>query len=162
MTTAQLLRVSDVANLIGYECRTIRSWCDDGVFPTAQKVPATDRGQWRIKIDDVALERMLAGEDASELFLSKYKGQIENYQHQLAQQDEEILSLIKRSEWYDTNFPMYKDRVHEQEQELVQKSNLIEHQQQQIDQLNEQLEKFKSWYENHKEQQRQRQRQERK
>ena len=45
---------TDVARLLGFTPKTIRSWCQQGVFPGARKHPDDrPRSEWRIPARDV-------------------------------------------------------------------------------------------------------------
>lgn len=45
---------TDVARILGFTPKTIRSWCAQGVFPGAQKFPDdAPRSEWRIPSGDV-------------------------------------------------------------------------------------------------------------
>ncbi|WP_258933245.1 helix-turn-helix domain-containing protein [Nesterenkonia pannonica] len=55
MTSRNYLSVADVATIIGFKPKTIRSWCSQGRFPNARKFPDDKpRSEWRIPEKDVA------------------------------------------------------------------------------------------------------------
>lgn len=45
---------ADVAGILGFTAKTIRSWCGRGIFPGAKKYPDNEpRSEWRIPATDV-------------------------------------------------------------------------------------------------------------
>ena len=58
------LTVDDVARELNFAAKTVRSWCQQGIFPGATKWPNNSRGaHWRIPRTDVeALKRERMGE----------------------------------------------------------------------------------------------------
>jgi hypothetical protein len=49
---------ADVARMLGFTPKTIRSWCANGVFPNARKWPNNNpRSEWRIPAHDVEAQR---------------------------------------------------------------------------------------------------------
>ena len=52
---ATLYTATDVAGILGFTAKTIRAWCQRGVFPGAKKFPDdSPRSEWRIPPEDVA------------------------------------------------------------------------------------------------------------
>jgi len=71
-----LLTVNQLSDALNFNVKTIRNWCDDGVFPTARKVPNKPRGQWRVLSDDIALLSMIDGHADNVAMLADQQKQI--------------------------------------------------------------------------------------
>lgn len=56
MSAAQVqYTAADVGMILGFTAKTIRAWCQRGVFPGAKKFPDNSpRSEWRIPPEDVA------------------------------------------------------------------------------------------------------------
>lgn len=81
----QLLTVSQLSTALNFNVKTIRNWCDSGVFPTARRVPNKERGQWRVLSDDLALLNMIDGHADNAAMLADQQTQIIELQQQLAE-----------------------------------------------------------------------------
>jgi excisionase family DNA binding protein len=47
------MTTTDVAAKLNFTAKTVRRWCEQGVFPGARQWPHPGRGHWRIPTDDV-------------------------------------------------------------------------------------------------------------
>lgn len=94
----QLLTIRQVANIIGFDERTVRSWCNRGdVFPTARKIPNISTGQWRVLSDDVALLAMLDGHSENAALLADTNQRVARLETEAQQQAEKIA-------WYESEY----------------------------------------------------------
>jgi len=102
----QLLTVAQLSTALNFNVKTIRNWCDTGVFPTARRVPNKERGQWRVLSDDIALLDMLDGHADNAAMLADQQTQITELQQLLAE----------RTANYDKLMAVYETSLVEQNQ----------------------------------------------